>query len=401
MTSERARTSVLRSVLMLVLASSSTQSQSAGVVHPDAASLVSPPGTILLSKRDTLARSAELGRLGSSLRRAARVDSLGSLDGPVDESFGMIMDLTVDSSGAVYVLDMANLQVLVFRQGSRIPVVIGRQGSGPLEFRGPVSLWTEANGEVAVVDAALGAKFFRVQRSGQAQLTRSIRMLGSPMSACGFGGSVFAIEPSVQDGSTQRSEYRLVRVYSQATGEVTRSFGETYEADTPLIRTIMSEGAIGCSGDGTIILALSKLPFVVGFSARGERLWTVRLRDFTVGRSIERLNARGQQSIGLDPTDPRNSFIRRITPISGGYAVVQVGFMTSASLRNGTIWERVDSYLLRTSSGEGVYIGDKLPLLGGVHGNRAFGFENDPFPRVIEFRLRDVGQTGVRNVDRP
>jgi len=80
------------------------------------------------------------------------VMSIGVWEGDERYIFGSIVDLAYDSKDNIYILDMKNHCVKVYdRQGQYIRQ-IGKQGKGPCEFDGPISLGITSNDNIIVND---------------------------------------------------------------------------------------------------------------------------------------------------------------------------------------------------------------------------------------------------------
>jgi hypothetical protein len=45
-------------------------------------------------------------------------------------------------------------------------------------------------------------------------------------------------------------------------------------------------------------------------------------------------------------------------------------------------WQRLDTYVVDPHTGKGLYVSDRLRLLTAVTTQRAYGFQNNPNPRV-------------------
>ena len=340
-----------------------------------------------VARKDTVTRHAELDRMARRLRRAERVGSVGEADGDDAVVIGNIMDVAVDPRGRVLVADAANQSIRVFAADGRPQFSVGQQGSGPLDFRLPVAIWAEASGEVVVVDAMLGAKYLSLADRRSARVNRIVKLDGAPTGACGARGMLFAYSPSLDKApGVAGGIERVIRMHD-AQGKTVRTFGDSYRDSSALVRGMMSEGTVGCLPGGSVVAALSKLPYVHGFDASGTRRWSLRFTDFTIGRELQQLDRERRNSIGLDPKNPTASYTRRITPLGPQFAAVQIGLITPRSLRDRSIWSRIDTYVVDTQSGRAAFVSSTLPLLSQLRGEQLVGFENDPFPRVILMRL--------------
>ncbi len=346
-------------------------------VHPTAANLRSVGAERTVGIRDTTSGDADLDRESRRLRRAVRIDSVGDQDGDEATVIGIINDIAVDSKGRVFVLDMAFQSIRVFAANGKPEFVISQKGSGPLDLRFGVAIWAEDDGVVAVTDVVLGTKYLAGESKATTRLLRTVPSRGNPTGACGSKGILVTFS-STADKTVSRIG---------PDGRELQRFGEGYDASTPLVRMIMSEGTVGCMRDGSTISALSKLPFVVSHGPNGVVRWRLRLTDFVVGRELEELDAKSRRSIGLDPQNPTSSFTFRIAPFGERHAVVQVGLRTARSLRERVLWARLDTYLVDVANGRSVFVSSTLPMLDELRGTELFGFDNDPYPRVLRLRL--------------
>ena len=78
---------------------------------------------------------------------------IGVLDGDRNYIFGQIEDVDVDSDGNIVVLDRRSYTVSWFASDGRFLGVVGREGDGPAEFRGPEGMAVGPNNHIYVLDA--------------------------------------------------------------------------------------------------------------------------------------------------------------------------------------------------------------------------------------------------------
>lgn len=349
-------------------------------VHPTAANLRSIGSERSVGIRDTTSGDANLDRMSRRLRRAVRTDSVGDQDGDEATVIGTINDIAVDSRGRIFVLDMAFQSIRVFDANGNPAFMVGQKGSGPLDLRFGVSIWAEDDGAIAVTDVVLGTKYLALESKAKARLLRTVPSIGDPSSACGSNGSLITFSTTAQPGDKPLRRVGL-------DGRELRRFGEGYAASTPLVRMIMSEGTVGCMRDGSTISALSKLPLIVNHDQNGAVRWRLRLRDFIAGREIEEVDEKSRRSIGLDPKNPTSSYVYRVAPIGDGHAAIQVGLRTARSIRERVLWARLDTYLVEVATGKAVFVSSSLPMVDELRGTELFGFDNDPYPRVLRLRV--------------
>lgn len=354
------------------------------IVHPDAENLRPSKNEILVSRTFGGNPSPELTRYATILRSARIKDSIGTLDGEPGQVLGLIRDVSVSAKGEILVVDRANRSVRTFDLAGRQKYTIGRYGAGPSDLKTPISAWVNADNDIVVFDASLGTKYFRIDKADKIAFKRVIPITSAVSAACGNSRATALM---MMPRSDNPDSARIVRTFDSV-GRAKLAFGAAYRSATPLVRSVMSEGQIGCLGSGDVFVALVKLPTVSGFSAQGTKRFTVRFQDFTVGRHLEQRIGEGRSSIGLDPSKPTASTILQIREVFAGFVIVQIGLMTPQSLKDRTIWSRIDTYLVDAKDGSTLFVSSTLPLLGGVVDSSLVAFANDPFPRVLVYSLK-------------
>jgi hypothetical protein len=160
----------------------------------------------------------------------------------------------------------------------------------------------------------------------------------------------------------------------------------------------MSEGVIGCDARGRALIGMVKLPFVTAYSEDGRAQRRLRFRDFETSTSLERPNSRGQMSIGVDPETRSMNSLSRIVHLDGDIFAIQVSRFELSRDRRSFPEVSVQTYLLNMVTFEAVAVGNHLPRIGDVDSSHLYSFANDPFPRVVRFRL---GAPGPANAGEP
>lgn len=379
------RTALVANMMALAVASMDAQSV---VRHPTDANLRGRETDVSVSLRDTVARDTRLRHWREALRGARRADSVGSLDGDLEEAFGTIVDLDVSGS-RIAVLDRSQMRVVILDQEMRVSGTIGRQGSGPSEFRAPVGV-SIIGDSLAVYDAALGYKRFLLvgPRYDGSRLVSATPPTVAVQDLCFQPSGLFALAPSsLQQGRERSGDVEPLVSVIGADGSVIRTFGQSYSSPNALVRRIMSEGVIGCDARGRALIGLVKLPFVTAYSQNGDVQRRLRFRDFDISSSLERPNSRGQIAIGVDPETQNMSALSRIVHLEGDVFAVQVSRYQLSRDRRSFPEVEVQTYLLNISTFEAVSVGNHLPRIGHVDNNYLYSFANDPFPRVVRFRL--------------
>jgi hypothetical protein len=73
-----------------------------------------------------------------------------------EDLFGVIVDIDIDATGEVYLLDSQLSEVKVYSKEGEYVRSLGREGEGPGEFRRPVAMFFTDDGKVAVVQMMPG-----------------------------------------------------------------------------------------------------------------------------------------------------------------------------------------------------------------------------------------------------
>lgn len=308
--------------------------------------------------------------------KSARVErEFGKEEGDAIEVMGTVSAAVEDGRGRVIVLDRSFQNLRILDRDATKSFAFGRKGSGPTDFRTPMSLWVSKDGTVSVADAVLGVKSFRLDTPQSARLTSTFKVVGDITGACLSGDEVATYRIS-------RSEVPLVEVRT-AEGKVRAAFGDPYKSTSSLSRAIMSEGTIACVGNRSFVTALSGIPFIHGYDSQGRRQWVSRIDRFAIGIQEETVNEAGRSSIGLQSGTRAFSYVISLVPYEDHYVFVQIANHTDRSLRARKEFELLDTYLLDAKTGEGVWIGSVLPKITSARANGFVAVSNEPFPRVL------------------
>jgi hypothetical protein len=319
----------------------------------------------------------ELAGLAKRLRAARLVRTVGVEEGSETETLGSISGAVLDSRNRLFVLDRSFTAVRAFQEGVS-PSVIGRRGSGPLDLRYGVSIWPEGDGRFGVADGMLGVKV--IDASSPAPRLVRVVSVGTDITGACRTPSAFVVYRSAGDAK------HLIQRFDTL-GRPLDQFGARYVADSRMVSAIMSEGVVGCGADGSVVYAMSGMPFVHGYRPDGRRAWTLRLSDFEVGDQQESVDARGRRSIGMAPDVRRFSLIRNIVGMNARVALVQVESHSPQSMRARKDYERLESYLVDIASGHAIFASDVLPMVSYVKGSTMVTFTNDPFPQIRVLEL--------------
>lgn len=301
--------------------------------------------------------SQELLDLRDALREA-RVDwEIGTLNGPPETTFGNPVDVAVQE-GRVLVVDAMVNEIFIYSNEGEFIETFGREGRGPNEFRYLIHMSVTASGEL-LLGMTSGLKFF--SRNDSSYELTTTRMVGesmpSPQDVCELDGRVYLRSSNLVD--TEHTIFALT-----TTGDRESSFGSGYSKGSWLIRSELSAGFIACgSSPSRVISAFQYLPLVQGFSVDGQLQWTAHITNFSPLTWVSRMLDVGL-TFGLDSREP-GDMVLGLTALPRGAVIVQVVRLSgSRPERPGRqAIERLDTYLLSSETGEGVYIGEDLPRL--------------------------------------
>jgi len=98
--------------------------------------------------------------------QAKKLWEFGGDDDEEGSLFGIIMGLTADAAGNVYLVDNQLSQVIVISAAGRYIRTIGREGEGPGDLRRPISAFVPTEGKITVV-ISIPSKLIQYTREGE------------------------------------------------------------------------------------------------------------------------------------------------------------------------------------------------------------------------------------------
>lgn len=290
-------------------------------------------------------------------------------DAPPESAFGLVGDVAVGSDGRAFVLDALNREVGAFTASGDRTALLGRPGSGPGEFMGPVAL--------AVDDVGGGLYVLDERRQGidlfdaaENVWRRTIPLDFHAADLCFLSGRLYVLGG--------RNGFLLHEV-SPADGRVLRSFGPDPDSEDLLLRGYRASGYLGCSTWGEIAFLPSMRPEVLRFSAeRGELLGMAPIPGYVAVRV--RPNGSGGMQFDV-PGGGGHDYGSSILPLAGGDWLIQAG-----RLRKGTNshheFESVRSHRLSGRDGQIRALQVQLPRVVAAGKNLVYSVETSPYPAV-------------------
>ena len=343
------------------------QERLASIRHPTRENADRPEAEHVVRVTDSLGRRPNLNSAARVLRRMRVVATIGD-----STSFGSIADVAIDSQGTAYVLDGSLNRVYTIDRSGVIRHAFGRAGQGPEEFQAPEAI--EVAGPVVLVsDRHRRVKLFHHTPRGFA-LVRTVQLDVVPEGMCATRNEFFVVRPRQRDET-------LIHGYTLA-GLDSISFGEPYRSSSWFVRDQLSDGAVACHDNSSIVtFAFELTPLVFGYRRGGELAWVSRVADFQPMQVVEQAPG-GVPELAYEGARPHHSVVTLI-PMAADVVVLQVAWHTAESWAQRADYAELHTYLLSSSDGEGVYVGRHLPQLTAVRPPRAYGFRNDPYPGVL------------------
>ncbi|HEX2165955.1 MAG TPA: 6-bladed beta-propeller, partial [Longimicrobiales bacterium] len=224
---------------------------------------------------DTIVAHAQQAPLwGDSVSLVEEV-RVGELEGPEEYTFGRVVSMTVDSAGAMYVLDQQALTVRVYDESGRHVRDIGRSGAGPGELTRPHGLDFMPDGRLAVRDFG-NARINFYDPSGESAGTLTIPggfSTTTPMHVDTLGRIFTSVVADRPEGEIFRVGYQRF--------EADGTIGDTIRTPRPDVTT---EPLTASSPDGSSMSAMS-VPFSPGLQwtidRGGNVVWAVT-NDYTI-----------------------------------------------------------------------------------------------------------------------
>ena len=306
---------------------------------------------------------------------------IGVLMGDRSRMFGRINQLAVDSNGNIVVLDSQNYSVSWFAPDGRHIAATGRQGGGPAEFRGPVSIAVGPDDSVFVLDAPTRRMIVFALSSGEPTILRTIQIPVFAGDICITSGGSDARIVLLGQVPPVTSESLLIHVLS-LDGNLMASFGsplgDASSVESPVLqRTIAfrnNRGHLACTSKHVSITS-ERLGVVRAYSLAGEPIQTIEIDDFA---PVQWIVDGTMVSMGMDPKLGRANTITAIAPL-GPASVVLTVHEASA-----TDWD--GHYTLLTAdleTGETSSPHAEGLIAAKIVDDRIYGYVNNPFPKVV------------------
>jgi hypothetical protein len=300
-------------------------------------------------------------------------DTLGTYDEPIEEVFGSIAGIGIDTLGRAYVLDSQYQEIRVFSPEGRYILTVGGPGQGPGEFQDPEAIEVLGDQRVLVADRGGILKIFAPSDSQGLVETESINLGYPPESLCAMGGFVYLRGWSEDGGVIHK--HRL-------DGSKVLSFGIPYRSPSRFVSRQLTKGTIACVPRTKTVIDLSLLfPFVRGFSEDGDLMWTAEIPGFLQMEIIEEVVNPG---ITFKQSKDHELGVS-VTPVKNGAVLVQTAREHRTPGESGISNLEVRSFFLDSSDGSGHLLPFDFPVVLAHGDGKFYGVEILPFPRILVF----------------
>lgn len=299
------------------------------------------------------------------------IDTLLSETGP--DLFTGINAITELGDGRVMLLDSRTPLVSVVKRGAARTRNVGRGGSGPGEYRGPLTIGTLETGELAVATITHRLELFVA--SGDSFLpSRSVQTPISVRSMCSIRGVLYVHGASPEDPD------KVIHILDPATGAIARSFGGVYHSGRGSIDYQLIQGRIACSSGSSMVAYAPDgvLGEVRGYSTDGIFKWRTSFRDF-------RPMLVQDTPDGYSAQVPEGGFDRLHTllPLGDRWLLAQYDYVSMADFKEKNEYTTLYSLVLDAATGAIVDARSDLPPLGAISRKSAIEVHQLPAPFLV------------------
>lgn len=317
--------------------------------------------------------------------KAGRPDrEYGTLDGDSTGTFGRLGTFEVLPDGGIRVIDDQAVTVTAISAGATSYRRVGRRGGGPGEYRVPVGVLTDAEGDVHVLDLRQGRISRYRNTSGAFEFVSSVQA-DTADAFCIVEGTYYIVNPHGPNVLSRLGPNgdRLTG-FGETTGYVDPSlFPGANAAD---YRFRQDKAHLYCDAARDIImLAHHSTPTVRAFTRHGKPLWRTTLRDYRQGGFAP---VRGRPGSYVQTGDAKTGTMHSTTvvfPVVDG--VIALSMLEQPVLRRaGTKYEL---RLLSVQNGRELRKIMTPERVVGLTRTHVYTYSDDPYPRIMAHRLNN------------
>jgi hypothetical protein len=300
---------------------------------------------------------------------------LGVRDGPVEQTFGKIQDVAVDSRHRLYLLDARANEIRVFNQHGTYEHTLRSPDSDSLRWRSPKAIAIGPRDRLYIADAPGRLHILdRARERYRHVVTVSVGI--DVAGLCAMGDTLYA------QGS--RMDDSLVIHRFDRDGQALGSFGTVYRSSNRLINYQIARGVIACVAPSRAVVYAPSglLGELRSFAPSGSLRWYTRLSGF---RPVVYDEFPNGASVTIPPDG--HTYIIGLKYVPPGHLLLQVATQTRDARANGRDYATVRSYVVDAASGNGQFLSDSLPPALGSDGRDMVLVDRDPFSVVTVRRL--------------
>ena len=355
--------------------------QQRGVVeHPIADSMsVNPDEALVVRRSDSESEPLWARAAVERLRRRTVTATIGAPDGDAEYLFGLVVDATFLSDGSLAVLDRQGSILRVYGPGGEHRYSVGGLGKGPGELDVPVALVAPNAFSLWILDGAQAIHRFR-DVNGRLTFVDRLPIESFPRDACTANGSVVVHMPAHQPEATAGG----VLFRYDPGGTARAQFAVPYRYLERLVANRMKRGFITCSNTGVVLLGFEYMNRLDAYRVSdGALLWHATFEDVRIPKLRESRLQDGRPSVQA-AIDEYSSFHQLLSVVGGDGmpVVVQYGRRRTSDVRAREDRYVVETFLVLPESGQGIYVGEDLPQLLALTGDRVVALYVEPYPRV-------------------
>lgn len=360
-------------LLVIFLSISCSNQSRSDIVHPTDENLIQSGNyhfNVLTSEGepdDTRFGSAEISSL-NILDELESTTTFGVNYGDVNQAFGRIEDIAIDSTDRIYILDSQRQVIRVFNVKGEYLTKLGGRGRGPGELLTARSMAVYEN-DFLLVNNGYQIVVYDIT-SEPIEYLKTITLEKFVHSICVIENELFLHSPNPLnpiDTSEGKNYSNMIHSYTLPSFEFQFSFGQSYKGSIPFIAERMSVGNLSCNEvTSTVLFTFERMQVIHGYSANdGELLWKNRVDGLNLAVMTE-INEGGRPTLRYQMPD--NNLIDHISSTQSLYTdskyelfqvvradVPETGnFLADRS-------SKVYSFLVDSTTGDGIYLGTQIP----------------------------------------
>lgn len=288
--------------------------------------------------------------LYSQIGNAEKMYQIGKQKGSAYEILGRITAVVTDQNKNIYVLDGRKNTVLVYNASGKFLYQFGRGGRGPGEFQSPTDMKMDSQENIYIADRFYLIHKFAKQ-NGRYTHQKDIKIDVIPDGFCIMNKKIYV--RGLKAGRSKKISYDTIHAYQLADGKSLFSFGKPYNAENLLVKKQLSDGKFVCDDiTNTIISTFDMMPYLFGYTERGQIKWISEITPFKSRPIIEKYGS-GPPSITLKSTDYPTDNIENLQITKDGELIVQVSHGPRGFNTNGKGLKVITS-VIASQSGTGL-----------------------------------------------